>query len=80
MADNVTLIGGGFVGEGADAAHANAVLGCRNGPFGVAWATALATPRPGNAAFVTVVRPGAPARDHPVDPFFDPAIAASAGP
>ncbi len=34
------LIGESFVGEGADAAHVNTVLGSRNGPVGVAWATA----------------------------------------
>ena len=56
------LIGESFVGEGADAAHVNTVLGRRDGPVGVAWATALATPRPGNAAFVAVVRPGVPAK------------------
>ncbi len=62
MADNVMLIGESFVGDGADAAHVNTVLGRRDGPVGVAWATALATPRPGNAAFVAVVRPGLPAK------------------
>ncbi len=56
------LIGESFVGEGAEAAHVNTVLGRRDGPVGVAWATALATPRPGNAAFVVVVRPGLPAK------------------
>lgn len=56
------LIGESFVGEGAEAAHVNTVLGRRDGPVGVAWATALATPRPGNAAFVAVLRPGLPAR------------------
>ncbi len=62
MAENVMLIGESFVGEGADAAHVNTVLGRRDGPVGVAWATALATPRPGNSAFVAVVRPGIPAK------------------
>jgi 5,6,7,8-tetrahydromethanopterin hydro-lyase len=56
------LIGESFVGEGAEAAHVNTVLGPRDGPVGVAWATALASPRPGNAAFVAVVRPGLPAK------------------
>jgi 5,6,7,8-tetrahydromethanopterin hydro-lyase len=56
------VVGESFVGEGAEAAHVNTVLGRRDGPVGVAWATALATPRPGNAAFVAVVRPGLPAR------------------
>jgi 5,6,7,8-tetrahydromethanopterin hydro-lyase len=55
-------IGESFVGEGAEAAHVNTVLGLRDGPVGVAWTTALATPRPGNAAFVAVVRPGLPAK------------------
>jgi 5,6,7,8-tetrahydromethanopterin hydro-lyase len=52
------LIGEGFVGEGVDAAHINTVLGPREGPVGVAWATALATPREGHVPFVAVVRPG----------------------
>jgi 5,6,7,8-tetrahydromethanopterin hydro-lyase len=56
------LIGESFVGEGAEAAHVNTVLGRRDGPVGTAWATALASPRPGNAAFVAVVRPGLPAK------------------
>jgi 5,6,7,8-tetrahydromethanopterin hydro-lyase len=40
-------IGESFVGEGADAAHINTVLGPRSGPVGTAWATALATPSAG---------------------------------
>jgi 5,6,7,8-tetrahydromethanopterin hydro-lyase len=62
MADNVMLIGESFAGDGADASHVDTVPGSRNGPAGVAWATALATPRPGNAAFAAVVRPGVPAK------------------
>jgi 5,6,7,8-tetrahydromethanopterin hydro-lyase len=63
MPDNTAmLIGESFIGEGAEAAHINTVLGRRDGPVGVAWASALATPRPGNAAFVAVVRPGLPAK------------------
>jgi 5,6,7,8-tetrahydromethanopterin hydro-lyase len=56
------LIGESFIGEGADAAHVNTVLGHRDGPVGVAWATALASPRPGHAAFVAVLRPGLPVK------------------
>ena len=52
MAGFVTQIGEAFVGEGADAAHLNTVLGERGGPVEVAWATALATPRLGHAAFL----------------------------
>jgi 5,6,7,8-tetrahydromethanopterin hydro-lyase len=55
-------IGESFVGEGAEAGHVNTVLGDRAGPVGVAWATALATPRPGHTAFVAVVVPGVPAK------------------
>ena len=47
-------IGESYVGEGAEAAHINTVLGDRDGPVGAAWATALATPRAGHAAFVTI--------------------------
>ncbi len=53
-----TEIGEAFVGEGAEAAHLNTVLGRKGGPVEVAWETALATPRPGHAAFVTVLQPG----------------------
>ena len=55
-------IGESFVGEGADAAHVNTVLGPRSGPVGTAWATALATPSAGHAPFIAVVRPGVPAK------------------
>lgn len=53
-------IGEAFVGEGAEAAHLNTVLGDRDGPVGTAWATALATPRAGHTPFVAVLRPGLP--------------------
>jgi len=55
-----TQIGESFVGEGADAAHVNTVLGRYGGPVETAWTTALATPRPGHAAFVAVLRPNLP--------------------
>jgi len=55
-------IGESFVGEGAEAAHINTVLGDREGPVGTAWATALATPRPGHIPFVTVLRPNLPVK------------------
>ena len=56
------LIGESFVGEGAEAAHINTVLGGRDGPVGTAWATARAMPRPGHSAFVTVLRPNLPVK------------------
>ena len=62
MNDSVMLIGEGFAGEGVNAAHVNVVLGDRIGPVGTAWATALATPRPGHVPFIAVARPGVPIR------------------
>ena len=53
-----TQIGEGFVGDGADAAHINTVLGARGGPVEVAWASALAQPSAGHAPFMVVQRPG----------------------
>jgi 5,6,7,8-tetrahydromethanopterin hydro-lyase len=50
-------IGEAFVGEGVDAAHINTVLGRKGGPVEAAWATALATPRQGHAAFVVTLQP-----------------------
>ena len=55
-------LGEAFVGEGAEAAHLNTVLGDRHGPAGIAWATALATPREGHAAFVVVAQPNLPVK------------------
>lgn len=54
----VSQFGEGFVGSGPDAAHINTVLGAKGGPVEAAWVTALATPRPGHAAFVVVLQPG----------------------
>jgi 5,6,7,8-tetrahydromethanopterin hydro-lyase len=53
-----TQFGEAFVGSGAEAAHLNTVLGRKGGPVETSFTTALATPRHGYAAFVTVVRPG----------------------
>jgi len=50
--------GEAFVGTGAEAAHVNTVLGRKGGPVETSFTTALATPRQGHSAFVTVVRPG----------------------
>jgi 5,6,7,8-tetrahydromethanopterin hydro-lyase len=50
------------VGEGADAAHVNTVLGAVGGPVETAWVTALATPRAGHVAFVASVAPGVAVR------------------
>lgn len=55
-------IGESFVGAGAHAAHVNTVLGHREGPAGVAWATALATPSVGHVPFVAILRPALPVK------------------
>ncbi|HEV7526541.1 MAG TPA: formaldehyde-activating enzyme [Acidimicrobiia bacterium] len=55
-------IGEGFAGEGVNAAHVNTMLGAKSGPVGAAWATALATPRAGHAAFVVVAAPNVPVK------------------
>ncbi len=46
------------MGEGAEAAHINTVLGAVGGPVETAWVTALATPRVGHVPFVATVQPG----------------------
>ncbi len=60
--NGVIELGEAFVGNGAEAAHVNTVLGARSGAVGTAWATALATPSSGHAPFVAVLRPGVPAK------------------
>ncbi|RFA07561.1 formaldehyde-activating enzyme [Subtercola boreus] len=55
-------LGESFVGDGVNAAHVNTVFGDREGPAGVAWATALATPSAGHVPFVTVLRPSLPVK------------------
>jgi 5,6,7,8-tetrahydromethanopterin hydro-lyase len=62
MGSTSIQIGESFVGSGAEAAHVNTVIGPREGPVGAAWATALATPRAGHAAFVVVLRPSLPVK------------------
>ncbi len=57
-----TQFGEAFVGSGAEAAHINTVLGRKGGPVETSFTTALATPRRGHAAFMTVVRPGLPVK------------------
>lgn len=58
----VTQIGESFVGEGAEAAHVNTVLGRYGSPVETAWVTALATPRVGYAPFVAVLAPNVPVK------------------
>jgi 5,6,7,8-tetrahydromethanopterin hydro-lyase len=55
-------LGESFAGVGSNAAHVNTMLGAKDGPVGVAWATALATPRAGHTPFVVVVKPNVPVK------------------
>jgi 5,6,7,8-tetrahydromethanopterin hydro-lyase len=55
-------IGECFAGDGPNAAHVNTMLGDKSGPVGVAWATALATPRTGHASFVVAAAPNVPVK------------------
>jgi 5,6,7,8-tetrahydromethanopterin hydro-lyase len=57
-------LGESFVGAGVNAAHINTMVGARDGPVGHAWATALATPSLGHAAFVVVMQPGLPVKPY----------------
>ncbi len=57
-----TQFGESFVGEGANAAHVNTVLGESGGAVETAWVTALATPRAGHVPFVATVTPGTAVR------------------
>ena len=59
-----TEFGEAFVGEGAEAAHVNTVLGAAGSPVETAWVTALATPRAGHVAFVATVTPGIAVRPY----------------
>lgn len=55
-------IGESFIGNGVNAAHINTVFGHREGPAGVAWATALATPSQGHVPYVVVLAPSLPVK------------------
>ena len=58
MTNFVTQCGESFVGEGANAAHINTVLGAKGGPVEAAWVSSLAHPTTGHIPFVTVLQPG----------------------
>ncbi|HUP85162.1 MAG TPA: formaldehyde-activating enzyme [Acidimicrobiales bacterium] len=55
-----TQFGEGSAGSGAEAAYTTTVLGSRDGPVEVAWATALAAPSNGFPRIVVNLRPGMP--------------------
>ncbi len=55
-------IGEAFIGEGANAAHINALIGPKNGPTGTALASSLAAPRLGYIPFMVVHKPNVPVK------------------
>jgi 5,6,7,8-tetrahydromethanopterin hydro-lyase len=61
MTEDDIRIGESFVGDGANAAHINVVLGTR-AALGTAWSTALATPRTGHIPFVAILQPNVPVK------------------
>jgi len=62
MTEMALHIGESFIGSGVNAAHINTVWGHREGPAGVAWATALATPSQGHVPFVAILKPSLPVK------------------
>lgn len=58
----VVEIGESSVGAEPDAAAVTVLLGSRDGPVGVAWASALAAPAPGRDGFLVVLQPGLPVK------------------
>ena len=55
-------IGECLFGNGANAAHVNLILGPREGPVGVAFATAAASPAAGHVPFQLVLKPNLPVK------------------
>ena len=55
-------VGEAMAGQGDHRVHINLVLGSSEGPVGHAFATALASPRPGHIPFLVVLRPNVPVR------------------
>jgi len=54
------LIGEGFAGAAPNAAHINLLLGAKDGPMGIAYAVAAASPGQGHIPFQVVLKPGIP--------------------
>lgn len=55
-------VGEAMAGQGGHRVHINLLLGTKTGPVGHAFATALASPRPGHIPFLVVLRPNVPVR------------------
>jgi 5,6,7,8-tetrahydromethanopterin hydro-lyase len=55
-------VGEAMAGRGENRVHINLLLGSRAGPVGHAFATALASPRPGHVPFLVTLRPNVPVR------------------
>lgn len=55
-------VGEAMAGQGDHRVHINLLVGSTSGPVGHAFATALASPRPGHIPFLVVLRPNVPVR------------------
>jgi 5,6,7,8-tetrahydromethanopterin hydro-lyase len=55
-------IGECLVGSGTHSAHVNVILGPKDGPMGIAFATAAASPAPGHVPFLAVLKPNLPVK------------------
>lgn len=55
-------VGEAMAGQGNERVHINMVIGDREGPVGHAFATALASPRPGHMPYLILLRPNVPVR------------------
>jgi 5,6,7,8-tetrahydromethanopterin hydro-lyase len=51
-----------MAGDDDNRVHINLLVGGREGPVGIAFATALASPRPGHIPFLVVLQPNVPVR------------------
>ena len=62
MPSNVLMIGESLVGDGNEVAHVDLMIGPKDGPAGIAFATALSSQREGHNTLLAVVAPNLPAK------------------
>ncbi|MHA1986953.1 MAG: bifunctional 5,6,7,8-tetrahydromethanopterin hydro-lyase/3-hexulose-6-phosphate synthase [Promethearchaeota archaeon] len=64
MAKNDYFIGEALIGEGADLAHIDMIIGSKDGPVGISFANALSTPSKGHGGLLAAIRPNLIARPY----------------
>ncbi len=57
MAKSDYFIGEALIGEGADLAHIDLIIGAKDGPIGISFANALSSPSMGHGALLACIRP-----------------------